>query len=130
MGGFESKVLSKDFNNFRFGLVWFFVLLKQGFLAGLGFKFKPESKTQNNLTKINEWTNEHQMKLNTDKTKYIIFNFCSSYEFRTRLMIKDCLLEQVHEMRLLGIILQDDLSWTANTRYLVKRAYTRTIILR
>ena len=33
-------------------------------------------------------------------------------------------------MRLLGVILQDDLSWKANTKSIVKRAYTRMVILR
>ena len=70
------------------------------------------------------------MLLNESKSKYMIFNYCTSYQFRTRLVINNSLLEQVIETRLLGLIVQDDLSWRSNTESLVKRAYARMIILR
>ena len=70
------------------------------------------------------------MKLNPNKTKYMIINFCSSYQFKTRLSVKSSLLEQVSETRLLGVIIQEDLSWNKNTRALVKKAYSRMVILR
>ena len=60
----------------------------------------------------------------------MIFNYCTSYQFRTRLMINNSLLDQVSETRLLGLIVQDDLSWRSNTESLVKRAYTRMNITR
>ena len=60
----------------------------------------------------------------------MIFNFCKSYQFGTRLFINDSLLQQVNEIRLLGVVIKDDLSWSSNTKYLVKRAYTRMLILR
>ena len=87
-------------------------------------------KTQHHLNKMAEWTNKNQMKLNPEKSKYMIINFCTSYQFRTRLNVENSLMEQVHETRLLGVILQDDLSWNLNTQNLVKRAFSRMIILR
>ena len=60
----------------------------------------------------------------------MIFNFCDSNQFQTRLHIENTLLEQVHETRLLGVILSDDLSWHSNTNSLVKRAYARMTILK
>ena len=45
-------------------------------------------------------------------------------------MINNSSLDQVSETRLLGLIVQDDLSWRSNTESLVKRAYTRMIIIR
>ena len=87
-------------------------------------------KTQNYLDKMAKWTEEFQMKLNPIKSKYMIVNFCTNYQFRTRLVVNNSLLEQVHETRLLGLIIQDDLSWNSNTKSLVKKAYSRMIILR
>ena len=87
-------------------------------------------KTQNYLDKMAEWTEENQMKLNPIKSKYMIINFCTNYQFRTRLVVNNSLLEQVHETRLLGLIIQDDLSWNSNTKSLVRKAYSRMIILR
>ena len=70
------------------------------------------------------------MHINDQKTKYMIFNFCNAKKIQTRLYIENTLLEQVHETRLLGVILSDDLSWHSNTNSLVKRAYARMTILK
>ena len=70
------------------------------------------------------------MQLNTKKTKYMIFNFCNSLKFNTRLELNETLLDQVRETRLLGVIISDDLTWHSNTKYIVTRAYQRMIILK
>ena len=70
------------------------------------------------------------MILNPDKSKIMLINFCRSYQFKTRLTINNSLIEQVNQTKLLGVILSDDLTWHANTTHIVKKAYTRMIILR
>ena len=60
-------------------------------------------------------------KLNCDKSDYMIFNFSKQYQ---------TLLSQVKEMRLLGVIISDNLKWHSNTASLVSRCYQRMIILR
>ena len=60
----------------------------------------------------------------------MILNFCSSYQFRTRLHISNSLIEQVNETRLLGVVISDDLSWKSNTKILVRKANSRMIIIR
>ena len=70
------------------------------------------------------------MKLNADKTKYMIFNFCRTAQFQTRLHLDNSILEQVRQTKLLGVLLSDDLTWQANTSYIVKKAYMRMTILR
>ena len=85
--------------------------------------------TQSNLDKIADWTNSAKMKLNTDKSKYMVFNFTRDHQFSTRLHLEDKVLEQVKETRLLGLIINDDLSWHANTQSLVKKANARMLIL-
>ena len=87
-------------------------------------------ETQANLNKINKWTEDHEMLLNPKKSKYMVINFCNSYQFRTRLYIKNSLIEQVRQTRLLGVIISDDLTWSANTQDFIKRAYKRFVILR
>ena len=99
---------------------------------GIDHKFIDSSKlkSQTYLDKIEEWTNSKEMKLNVGKTDYMIFNFSTQNQFNTRLKLEDKLLEQVHSKKLLGLILSDDLTWKANTASLVKRAYSRMIILK
>ena len=60
----------------------------------------------------------------------MIFNFCNSKKFQTRVFINNSLLEQVRQTKLLGLIISEDLSWHANTNNLVKKAYMRMSILR
>ena len=60
----------------------------------------------------------------------MIINLFSSHQFNTRLWLNNTLLDQVNEAKLLGVILQDNLSWEYNTRSIVIKAYQRMIILR
>ena len=69
------------------------------------------------------------MKLNVDKSKYMIINYTNNYQINTRLHMEQQLLEQISETRLLGVIIRDDLSFKSNTNSIVKRAYKRMLIL-
>ena len=40
------------------------------------------------------------------------------------------MIQQVSETHLLGVAIQDNLSWEANTQQLIRRAYSRLVILR
>ena len=39
-------------------------------------------------------------------------------------------IEVVNQAKLLGVIISDDLKWDENTKYLVKKAYSRMELLR
>ena len=62
------------------------------------------------------------MKLNEKKTQQIIFNFNRDHQFTTELRLKGEPLEIVEEVKLLGVIITNDLKWDKNTSYLVKKA--------
>ena len=90
----------------------------------------PENtKTQEYLEKLSNWTADREMKLNVNKTKYMVLNFTRNHQFVTRLHLEGHLLNQVHQARLLGVIISDDLTWKANTDHIVKKAYKRMSIL-
>ena len=82
------------------------------------------------MDKINEWTRDKQMALNTSKTKYMVINFTKKFQFNTRISLENTLLEEVEECKLLGVTLTNKLSWQENTETIVKKANTRMIILR
>ena len=86
-------------------------------------------KSQSNLDKISSWTKDNQMQLNIEKSKFMIFNFTENYQFNTQLCIDKKPLEQVREDRLLGVVINDKLTWESNTQFIVKKAYKRMIIL-
>ena len=90
----------------------------------------PENfQSQQYLKNISNWTDNNLMKLNTDKSKYMIVNYTDNFQFSTRLTLNSNVLEQVKETRLLGVILRDDLTWSANTEFIVKKSYKRMLIL-
>ena len=70
------------------------------------------------------------MKINQTKSKTMVFNSTTKYQFSTRLKIDNEILETGKETRLLGTIITDDLKWGKNTNDIVKRAYKRMEILR
>ena len=81
-------------------------------------------KSQEYLKKISEWTDNKQMKLNTKKTNYMLFNFTRKYQFNTRLSLENQNLDQVHETKLLGLVIRDDLRWRSNTSAPTRKAYS------
>ena len=89
-----------------------------------------KNKSQKNLDKLSEWTTQNEMKLNPEKNKYMIINFCKSTQFNTRLSVNKSIIDQVREVKLLGVIISEDLTWSANTNLIVKRSYQRMCILR
>ena len=87
-------------------------------------------KSQNYLNKISEWTDKNLMELNIKKTKAMIFNFSKNYQFTTDILLKNEKIEIVHQAKLLGLILTNDLKSDENTNYLVKDANKRMLMLR
>ena len=98
---------------------------------GIGNSYLPAEnvKSQQYIQNIEQWTEAKQMKLNVDKTKYMVINFTKNYQVNTRLCMHNELLSQVTQTRLLGVILRDDLSFKSNTEHMTKNAYKRMSIL-
>ena len=98
---------------------------------GIGQKYLPPENihSQRYIESIEAWTHEKQMKLNVEKSKYMIINFSKNYKVNSRLYMENKLLQQVKETRLLGVILRDDLSFKSNTEQITRNAYKRMVIL-
>ena len=69
------------------------------------------------------------MKINSKKTKAMIFNFTSN-QFSTRLKLDGENVEIIENTKLLGTVIQNDLKWDLNTKTLVKKANMRMQLLR
>ena len=89
------------------------------------------SKIQSLLNQLVSYTEKHQMRLNHDKTKVILFNRATKSDFFPQLKLEnDVSLEVVEEIRLLGVQIRSDLSWKANTDSMCQSAYSRLWMLR
>ena len=87
-------------------------------------------KSQQWLDEINQWTLNQKMKINSKKTKSMIFNFTEKYQFSTRLLLENEIIENLTSTRLLGTIISDDLSWDQNTKSIVTKANARMELVR
>ena len=60
----------------------------------------------------------------------MIINFTKNYQFSTRLDLEDKKIEIVKEMKILGTIISDTLTWNSNTSQLIKRVNKRMLLLK
>ena len=72
------------------------------------------------------------MKLNSDKTKVMLFNVSKQNNFMPEVRVKDDKqnIEVVEEFKLLGVQITSDLKWDANTNAITKKAFKRLWMLR
>ena len=68
------------------------------------------------------------MKLNYDKSNFIIFTR-NQTDFSTRLTLGNSNINQVHAIKLLGVWINEDLSWELNCQEIIKKAYSRIPLL-
>ena len=77
-------------------------------------------KSQEYLYKIDEWTRNQKIKINSKKSKTMIFNFSKNHQFSTRLELDGEILEIVNDTKLLGTTISNDLKWEKNTQSIVR----------
>jgi hypothetical protein len=80
---------------------------------------------------LNQYSNDHQMKINESKTNVILFNNAVKYDFLPKLSLNaDSSLKIVEEIKLLGVMVRSDLSWRSNTTFICQKAYAKLWMLR
>ena len=85
-------------------------------------------KTQENINSIADWTEENKMKLNEDKSNYMVFSR-SETEMATRLTMNSKTIERIEEIKLVGVWLTTWLDWDKNTREICRKAYARMTMI-
>ena len=90
------------------------------------------NEIQQQLDDLCKYACENQMKLNSEKTKVMLFNVAKQSDFMPEIMVKDELqnIEVVEEFKLLGVWITSDLKWDANTNAITTKAYKRLWMLR
>ena len=101
------------------------------FRARTGHKLNnEESHVFKQLIEIQNYAESNKMKLNIQKTKLMLFNPCKTKDFMPEIRVNQNRVELIEQTKLLGVILSSDLSWAANTEYIVKRCLNKTWMLR
>ena len=70
--------------------------------------------SQKYLDEINVWTENQQMEISAKKTKAMIVNFKDNHQFHTRMKLKGQNFDIVYQMKILGTIVTNQLSWNEN----------------
>ena len=70
------------------------------------------------------------MRLNTGKTKTILFNTAKNWDFLPEIQVDGQNLEVVEDYKLLGVMISSDLKWDKNTEHITKKAYNRLWMIR
>ena len=65
------------------------------------------------------------MKMNVPKTKFLLFNPTNIYDFIPELTMEGHDIGTVEAMKLLGLLVRNDLSWSSNTEEMTKKGYQR-----
>ena len=61
------------------------------------------------------------MKINLPKTKFMVFHPGKTKDFLPQFEIEDTPIELMEQTKLLGVIVDSNLSWTSNTEFIVSR---------
>ena len=59
----------------------------------------------------------------------MIFNFTKNYQFTSRVQIEGTTIDMIEETKLLGVIINNKLTWDSNTAYIVRKANSRIRLL-
>ena len=88
------------------------------------------SEVMKQLQDTQSYTEVNSMKINYKKTRVMLFNNCKKWDFMPELELEGNRLDLVEEMKMLGVVLTSDLKWSANTKYIVEKAFSRVWMLR
>ena len=87
---------------------------------------------QQEMNLVSSWVNENMLKLNVAKTKSIMLG--TSYTLKSKpkinLMVENTIIEQVEEAKLLGVMIDSKLSWTAHIHKVVTKMNNGTAMVR
>ena len=89
-----------------------------------------KSSVYRQLDKMQEYANSHEMMINPGKTKFILFNTSRTHDFQPRYEINHKEIEIVDEIKLLGVIIQSNMKWSANTLYITEKGFLRLWMLK
>ena len=71
-------------------------------------------KSQTYIEEINTRTKKQEMIISESKTKSMIINFTHKYQFQTRLQLNNKNIKIVDQIKILGTIFTNTLSWNEN----------------
>ena len=88
------------------------------------------SQVQTELNNLMQYSEMNEMRINTGKSKIMLFNTSKKNDFTPEMTINNETLEVVEEFELLGVKISNDLKWHSNTAYITQRGFAKLWLLR
>ena len=82
------------------------------------------------LKQFQNYAEVKKMKLNVPKTKLMLFNPCRTKDFMPEMKLNGTRIDLVEQSKLLGVNLTSNLSWSANTEFVIQKCNKKTWMLR
>ena len=86
---------------------------------------------QQEFDKLKEFAAQHEMIINGEKTKAMLFNSARKWDFTPQIVNESGeFLEVVEELKILGVVVSSNMTWHNNTSYICGKGYARMWMLR
>ena len=89
-----------------------------------------QSEVYKQLLETEKYARDNDMKINSKKTQFILFNPAKSLDFTPDFCLGGKQIELVEEMKVLGLTLRSDMKWCSNTHNMVVKGFNRLWILK
>ncbi len=89
-----------------------------------------ETAYREEVSTLIKWCQENHISLNIDKTKKLVVDFRRQSREHTPITIDKTPVERVNSFKFLGIHITEDLTWSAHTDAVLKKAHQRLFFLR
>ncbi len=89
-----------------------------------------ETAYREEVSTLTKWCQENHLSLNIDKTKELVVDFRRQSRQHTPITIDKTPVERVNSFKFLGVHITKDLTWSAHTDAVLKKAHQRLFFLR
>ncbi len=89
-----------------------------------------ETAYREEVSTLTKWCQENHLSLNIDKTKELVVDYRRQSREHTPITIDKTPVEQVNSFNFLGVHITEDLTWSAHTDAVLKKAHQRLFFLR
>ncbi len=89
-----------------------------------------ETAYREKVSTLTKWCQKNHLSLNIDKTKELVVDFRRQSREHTPITIDKTPVEQVNTFKFLGVHITEDLTWSAHTDAVLKKAHQRLFFLR
>ena len=92
---------------------------------------KDSNLLQDYITELEKFAVQNKMQINQQKTNMMMYNRARKWDFPPEVFFENGVqMNVVHQFKLVGVVITDDLKWEENTKYICQKARRKLWLLR